>query len=119
MPVQAPPVVVHLILDEFIGLAGIPSMPDGEAARERLRSFFLDNGFLVFGHAYSRFVHTRNAVSDAVNYASVPNNSHFIKGNRPKRLRQNTYFEEMHQNGYNIHVYQSEFMDFAPVMRIW
>ena len=58
----APPVVVHLIFDEFIGLAGIPSIPDGEAARDQLRSFFLDNGFLVFGHAYSRFVHTRNAI---------------------------------------------------------
>ena len=38
---------------------------------------------------------------------------YFIKGNRPKRLRQNKYFEEMHQKGYNIHVYQSEFMDFC------
>ena len=26
---------------------------------------------------------------------------------------QNKYFEEMHQRGYNIHVYQSEFMDFC------
>jgi hypothetical protein len=112
-PVPAPPVVVHLILDEFIGLAGIPSIPEGEATREQLQSFFHDNGFLVFGNAYSRFVHTRNAISNALNYASVPSNGHFIKGNKPKRLLQNMYFEEMHQRGYNIHVYQSEFMDFC------
>jgi hypothetical protein len=112
-PEPAPPIVVHLILDEFIGLAGIPSIPDGEAARDQLRPFFLDNGFLVFGRAYSRFVHTRNAISNTLNYASVPNNAYFIKGNRPKRLLQNKYFEEMHKRGYNIHVYQSEFMDFC------
>ena len=112
-PVPAPPVVVHLIFDEFIGLAGIPSTSDGEAAREQLRSFFRDNGFLVFGHAYSRFVHTRNAISNALNYASAPGNAHFIKGNRPKRLLQNKYFEEMYKQGYKIHVYQSEFMDFC------
>ena len=32
---------------------------------------------------------------------------------QPERLRQNKYFEEMHRKGYNIHVYQSEFMDFC------
>ena len=32
-PNPAPPVVVHLIFDEFIGLAGIPSIPEGEAVQ--------------------------------------------------------------------------------------
>jgi len=112
-PSTGAPVVVHLIFDEFIGLAGIPSIADGDAVREQLRSFFLDNGFVVFGQSYSRFAHTRNAISDTLNYASVPKNAYFIKGNRPKRLRQNRYFEEMHEKGYNIHVYQSEFMNFC------
>ena len=59
MPALAPPIVVHLILDEFIGLAGIPSIPDGYASETSFGLFFLDNGFYVFGRAYSRFVHTR------------------------------------------------------------
>ena len=118
-PVPAPPVVVHLIFDEFIGLAGIPSIPDGEAAREQLRSFFRDNGFLVFGNAYSRFVHTRNAISNALNYASVPDNAHFIKGNRPKRLLQNKYFEDMHQKDITSMCISRSSWIFAPVTRTW
>jgi hypothetical protein len=110
-PVSARPVVVHLILDEFIGVAGIPSTSNGEAVRARLRSLLLENGFRVFGHAYSRFVYTTNAIPNTLNYASVPKNAHFIEGNKPRQLRQNKYFERMYHEGYNIHVYQSEYMD--------
>jgi hypothetical protein len=110
----APPVVVHFIFDEFIGLEGIPSVAGAEAVRDQLRSFLRANGFLVFGRAYSRFVHTRNAIPNTLNYASVPDDAHFIEGDEgSKRLRQNKYFEDMKRRGYDIHVYQTDFMDFC------
>ena len=69
----SPPIVIHLIFDEFIGIEGIP--PDaaaGSAVRHSLRSFLHENGFRVFGRAYSRFHRTDNAISNLLNYASVP-----------------------------------------------
>jgi hypothetical protein len=109
----APPVVIHLIFDEFIGIEGIPpEAPGGNAARHSLRSFLLENGFRVFGRAYSRFHRTANAIPNTLNYASVPEEAYFIEGNR-KRLRKNQYFKDMYERGYMIHVYQPNYFDFC------
>lgn len=107
-------VVVHLIFDEFIGIEGIPSeASNGTEARGMLRSFLQDNGFYVFGRAYSRFAYTRNAIPNILNSTSVPENAYFVVGPRPYRLRQNKYFSAMNKNGYIINVYQTDFMDFC------
>jgi hypothetical protein len=110
----APPVLVHVIFDEFIGIEGISTeISNGTAVRDLLRSFFLTNGFYVFGRAYSRFVNTRNAIPGTLNYASPPEDSHFTVGGAPRRLRENRYFKEMHEQGYDLHLYQTDYMDFC------
>lgn len=77
-------VVVHLIFDEFIGIEGIPSeASNGTEVRGMLRSFLQENGFYVFGRAYSRFAYTRNAIPNTLNSASVPENPHFVVGPPP------------------------------------
>lgn len=107
----APPVVVHLIFDEFIGVEGIPSeVPHGTAVARSLRAFLHEAGFHVFGRAYSRFETTQNSIPNMLNYAAVPEQRHFNMG---KRLAQNRYFRDMHKQGYAIHVYQPDFMDFC------
>jgi hypothetical protein len=115
-PEPAPPVLVHLILDAFIGLEGIPSdMASGPAVRNRLRSFFQANGFHVFGRAYSRFLATNNAIPNALNYASTPKDRYFLSGGE---LRENRYFEDMYEQGYRIHVYQTDAIDFCTRFEI-
>jgi hypothetical protein len=121
----APPVIVHLIFDEFIGIEGIPpEAPEGHTVRHSLRSFLLENGFRVFGRAYSRFHRTDNAIPNSLNYSSVPEEAYFIEGNQkfsrkyfiegdPKVLANNQYFEDMHEKGYLIHVYQPDYIDFC------
>ena len=114
MPSAAPPLLVHLILDEFIGIEGIPlETPEGRAVRDSLRTFLRANGFRVFGGAYSRFVRTKDAVPNALNYVSVPENAYFVEGNEPYSLRENMYLSDMYQQGYRIHVYQSDYIDFC------
>jgi hypothetical protein len=109
----APPVVIHLIFDEFIGLEGIPpEAPGGSAVRHSLRSLLLENGFQVFGRAYSRFHYTNNAIPNMLNYASVPEEAYFTEGDH-KRLRKNQYFRDMYERGYMIHVYQPGYIDFC------
>ena len=113
MPTPAPPIVVHLIFDEFIGIEGIPrKVPDGTAVRHSLRSFFHSNGFEVFGRAYSRFHRTDNSIPNLLNYVSVPVEALFTEG-KPKRLRNNFYFDDMYEAGYKIRVYQPEYFDFC------
>ena len=113
MPRPAPPVIIHLIFDEFIGIEGIPpEVAEGNAVRHLLRSFLLENGFQVFGRAYSRFHRTDNAIPNTLNYASVPEEAYFIEGDR-KLLRKNQYFKDMYQRGYRIHVYQPDYIDFC------
>jgi hypothetical protein len=63
MAQPTPPVVVHLIFDEFIGVEGIPAeVPHGAAVARALRSFLHDAGFHVFARAYSRFDRTENSI---------------------------------------------------------
>jgi hypothetical protein len=113
MPRPAPPVMIHLIFDEFIGIEGIPpEAAGGNAVRHSLRSFLVENGFQVFGRAYSRFHRTDNAIPNTLNYASVPEETHFIEGDR-KLLKENRYFREMNARGYLIHVYQPDYIDFC------
>jgi hypothetical protein len=122
MPGAAPQPLVHLILDEFIGIEGIPlETAGGRTVRDSLRTFLLANGFRVFGGAYSRFVRTQDAVPNALNYVSVPEAGYFVEGEEPYSLRENKYLSDMYQQGYRIHVYQSDYIDFcvgyeAPVV---
>ena len=88
-------------------------MTEGAAVRARLQALFRANGFHVFGRAYSRFENTRNAIPGALNYASIPNNARFVAGGSPKRLTENKYFDTMYAKGYNINVYQTDFMNFC------
>jgi hypothetical protein len=108
-----PPVVVHLIFDEFIGVEGIPpEVPHGAAVARALRSFLHDAGFHVFARAYSRFDRTENSIPNMLNYASVAEQRHFNK-NGHRQLSANQYFQDMRQRGYAIHVYQPDYLDFC------
>src|SRR5690606_5752666 len=62
-PVSGPPVLVHLILDEHIGVEGLlGDEPEIAAMRQRLRDFYVGQGFRLFGGAYSEYLHTVNAI---------------------------------------------------------
>jgi hypothetical protein len=101
------------IFDEFTGIEGIPpEVSDENGVQHKLRSFLVKNGFQVFGRAYSRFHRTVNAIPNALNYASVPDESHFVeKGSM--RLRHNRYCWDMYEKGYRIHVYEADYLDFC------
>jgi hypothetical protein len=112
-PTLAPPVVIHLIFDEFTGIEGVPpEASDANGVQHKLRTFLLENGFQVFGRAYSRFHRTINSIPNEFNYASVPDESHFVEKDSMRLIR-NQYFSDMFERGYKIHVYQSDYLDFC------
>lgn len=113
------PIVVHLILDEHIGLAGIPStVALGTETGQFLRDMYLGHGFRVLPSAYSRYRITSESIANMMNFASEPRKGSFVGSSEPYRLIQNTYFQEMSQKGYGLHVYQSQYMDFCATRGI-
>ena len=53
-PRQELPLVLHLLLDEFIGVEGLPTDLAPRGFKQELQSFFTDRGFRLFGNAVQR-----------------------------------------------------------------
>ncbi len=110
------PVILHVVLDEHIGVEGIDeSLELGPWLKNKLKAFYLENGFQLFGKAYSRYYDTHYSLGSMfslepeVNFGTVleeePGPSYFLK-----RI---SYFRGMAQKGYSIHVYQTDYIDFC------
>lgn len=109
------PFVLHLILDEQAGVEGIPVEfdPEGQVA-DRLKDFYLDQSFAVYGRAYSRYGSTAESISNMMNFASSDESCHFLGEayHRGILLENNPWFDLLHDQGYRIHVLESSFMSF-------
>jgi hypothetical protein len=101
------PTIVHIVLDEHIGIEGIPAdVKHGPETKAQLKSFFQSYGFRLFGHAYSRYAGTRDSIPNMLNYTSQPLNRAWVHGDRNVVVEANRYFEDMHRLGYEIHALQ-------------
>lgn len=113
------PVVVHIILDEQIGIEGIPGdLPGGMDLRAELRDFYVENGFRVFGRAFSQYVNTGDSLSNLVNAAAQSRGERFVTPFRSTAgagyiMSENAWFERLDAMGYRFHVYQSDYLDFC------
>lgn len=114
------PTIVHIILDEHIGIEGIPAdVLHGRETKALLKSFFRSYGFRLFGNAYSRYESTRDSVPNMLNYASRPLNRGWVHGDRDVVMDTNRYFEDMHRRGYEIHTFQIVTVDLCrPTMSL-
>ena len=117
---DGPPLLLHLILDEQIGIEGIPAEfdPDGEAAAS-LRGYYLGRGFQLFGRAISRYYDTHTSLSNLVNFSASPMPSRYFTGvfRQGAAVASNAYFEALTRRGYRIHVRQSPYVDFCRPAR--
>jgi hypothetical protein len=115
-PPQAPsdlPLIVHLILDEHIGIDGLPADTTVRELQSDLRSFYYSNGFRVFEAAYSEHEDTDRSLGHLLNFSqgkydddlAGPGASGFQNG-----LSRNAYFARMRQLGYALQVYQTDFL---------
>jgi len=107
------PLVLHLILDEQTGIEGIPREFDPDRAiADQMKDFYLENDFQVFGRAYSRYWQTRDSVSNLLNFASNDTSVVFFGGRfeEGQLLRENAWFDRLHEQGFSIHVVQSDYM---------
>ena len=115
-PANELPTVVHIIMDEHIGIEGLPTdVQHGRETEAMLKSFFRSYGFRLLGGAYSRYASTRHSVPNMLNYASEPLNQSWTDGDKAVILKSNKYFEDMHQAGYEIHVFQIAWLDLCKM----
>jgi hypothetical protein len=114
------PRVIHLILDEHIGLEGIPTdLPEGVRVKTQLREFYEKYGFTTFGGAYSHYSLTLNSVPNLLNFSAASKARMYIgEGDSPNWLLQNTYFERLSQVGYRFNVWWGHHIDYCSHSQI-
>ena len=112
------PVVLHLVLDEHIGIDGLPAeLADSAGLRRWLTDFYVERGFRLYTGAYSEYFDTRNSLANLLNFTSEADAwAHLVNGeSRPYLLKESAYFKHLLARGYRLHVYQSDYMDFCRV----
>lgn len=116
---QLPP-VLYLILDEHIGIESIPTDTlQGQQLQQSLKTFYINNNFHLFGYAYSHYHETYNSIPNLLNFTSLPvDNAYFdnatIDNATIRHLKQNTFFELLHNKGYQLRVYEAgDYLDYC------
>ena len=111
------PLVVHLILDEYIGPEGVPIDLAPEEFKQQYQAFYVDRGFRLFGKAYSEYPKTMWSIPELLNLSPTrfaPDLMTAGSSDNNYHLARNEYFERMASLGYTVRVHQSTFIDLCP-----
>jgi hypothetical protein len=114
------PIILHVILDEHIGLAGMTSdLPAGSTVRRAVRDFYLGAGFRLFANAYSPYFETSMSLASAMNFSEGMKPNKFLTDRLYGfSLDQNRYLKEMSARGFQINVYQSNYFDLCNAQSV-
>jgi hypothetical protein len=114
MAVSGPslPPILHVILDEHIGVEGLVASDAPTAAiKAKIQAFYAANGFQLFGGAYSEYLHTINAIPHVLNFGDKLHEGPASK--KGIAVLSNRYFDKLRSRGYNVNVYQTHFVDYC------
>jgi hypothetical protein len=106
------PPYIHIILDEHVGIEGIPNYADqGEKFRTELKNKYIDQGFRVFGRAYSRYFRTKDSTASFLNFKpnSKPYKNLFVNG----MIRPNGLFDKLTEQGYIINIFEPNIVPYC------
>jgi hypothetical protein len=106
---------VHIVLDEQIGVEGIPGdVPGASELREEMKDFYLANGFRLYGRAFSPYYNTENSLSNLLNGTLLARDLPSLTPlERGYSLDENAWFGLLGERGYRIRVYQTDFLNFC------
>ena len=109
------PRLIHLILDEHLGVEGIPDDTDyAKELKHKIKQFYQHYGFALYGGAYSYYYDTIDSIPNLVNFSAENGNAIYATSEHaPYPLRQNRYFQFLKNEGYQIHVLDGNFIDFC------
>lgn len=112
---DGPPRLIHLILDEHLGIEGMPNDTEyAKALKHKIKQFYQRYGFDLYGGAYSHYLDTEDSIPNLVNFSAEGVNLAFSTGDRPPYvLQQNRYFQFLKSLDYRIHVMHGDYIDFC------
>jgi hypothetical protein len=111
---DAPPRIIHLILDEHIGVEGIPADIDsGNETKRRIRDFYLRNGFRLYGGAFSHYFNTHHSISNMLNFSNESNYDAFVTSRDVKKVLRNKYFTLLAERKYRLNVVSPGELDYC------
>lgn len=120
------PPVLHILLDSFSGLDGLPDYPATEVIRGETERFFSRHGFQVYPRAYSRHATTGDSMYAGLNFSNDGNSPFFLEVSQGRQhvLGENALFDRLQRLGYRLNIYQTQHLDFcqshpAMVDRCW
>jgi hypothetical protein len=104
--------VVHIILDEMLGLAAMPAdCANCQTARSALEQTFRDGNFRIYPYAFSNYRGTRDSIPSILNNRLLTRaDEYFRNENGRPVLRTNAYFDRYAGNKYAVRVYQSDYI---------
>lgn len=105
------PPIIQIILDEHIGLAGLPEdLDESFVARRDIPETYKD--FALYSHAFSRFAETKFSLTSLMNRDAGADVEAFLdRGPYQSAPTQNAWFDTLRNKGYAIKVYQSAWYD--------
>ena len=114
---RALPTVVHIVLDEQIGVEGLPrDLASSRSLQDELKAFYLEQGFTLFGRAFSHYYMTADSLPNMLNGTALRRRNAHIKGvgnGNEVKLQRNAWFDRLAEQGYRIKVFQTEYLDFC------
>lgn len=106
------PAIVHVILDEAIGIEGLPKdIPEATAAAAWARDRLIADGFLVFGRAFAQHMHTVNSVPQILSLGTLKDGT---REGLHYRLSDTGYWAALKARGYSLKVFQNQFASYCP-----
>ena len=105
------PPVIHIILDEHIGIAGLPTeLAESVVAERAILTTFKD--FALYSRAYSHFPETQFSLSSLMNTEPQEDVMALVDAKAiGYTLRRSAWFDRLKAMGYAIKVYQSDWLD--------
>jgi len=106
-----PPPILHLVLDEHVSTAGIPPAFDRDRRlRDRMEAGYVERGFRLFSHGFSRHYTTGPSLSHVLNLSAGRDSLAFYDPERG-RVTRNAWFRILRKRGYQIRVFQTDHLD--------
>ncbi|MEH6585539.1 MAG: sulfatase-like hydrolase/transferase [Halioglobus sp.] len=105
--------VVHILLDGFIGIGGLPDIPASSVIRKEILSFFESNDFLIFPNAYSRHAVTGDSLYTALNFRNDSEHSFGLETGAGIEhvMKENAVFSTVEALDYRLNIYQTSYID--------
>ena len=116
---EKPPIILHIIFDEFLSPEAInQNIDSGKNLYSKMHEI-QNLGFRNYGRIYSQHYYSGVSIPNLMNQGYLSVN---IKGERDlsshESLENNIYFDDMRSKGYKINIYQTTHINFCKYKNI-